>query len=54
MYISEGSKTLGFGRYLELWTYYNFEHKLYLAAHMKENMNNLYSLEKYLKLHESD
>lgn len=47
-------KILGFGRYLELWSYYNFEHKLHLAAYMKETINNLYSPEIYLKLHKSD
>lgn len=47
IHISEGSKTWGFGRYLELWAYYNFEHKLHLAAYMEETTDNLYSLEKY-------
>lgn len=36
--ISEGSKTWGFGRYLELWAYCNFEYKLYLTAYVKETM----------------
>lgn len=48
--ISDGSKTWGFGRYLELWAYYNFKYKLYLASYMEGTMVNLYSLEKYLEL----